>query len=188
MTSVGPHEQPDEILRAVWLVIAERGMEQVSMRTVAAAAGVSVGRIQYRFRSKAELLRASLEALLRAAVDEHIAAAARAGPFETLWHLLAHSVPRGEAGRLGVSIFYQYAAAGISHPELARLLSEAKRGAEDAATRQVRALAPQLREPRGAARSLIATADGLSMRVLLGGLSASAAEEALRSALERAVG
>src|SRR5699024_7292969 len=48
--------------------------------------------------------------------------------------------------------------------------------------------APQLRDPRSVARSLIATADGLSLRVLLGGLSANAAEEALRGALDRAVG
>src|SRR5690625_5603625 len=79
MISAGHSEQPDEILRAVWVVIAERGMDQVSMRTVAATAGVSVGRIQYRFRSKAELLHASLKAMLRAAVDEHIVATAQAG-------------------------------------------------------------------------------------------------------------
>src|SRR5690625_1234673 len=85
MISAGHSEQPDEILRAVWVVIAERGMDQVSMRTVAATAGVSVGRIQYRFRSKAELLHASLKAMLRAAVDEHIVATAQAGSFETLW-------------------------------------------------------------------------------------------------------
>src|SRR5690625_6590478 len=96
MISAGHSEQPDEILRAVWVVIAERGMDQVSMRTVAATAGVSVGRIQYRFRSKAELLHASLKAMLRAAVDEHIVATAQAGSFETLWHLLAQPIPRGE--------------------------------------------------------------------------------------------
>lgn len=169
MISAGRSEQPDEILRAVWVVIAERGMDQVSMRTVAATAGVSVGRIQYRFRSKAELLHASLEAMLRAAVDEHIVATAQAGSFETLWHLLAQPIPRGETARLGVSIVYQNAAAGITQPELAQLLTEARRSAEDAATHQVRVLAPQLRDPRSVARSLIATADGLSLRVLLGG-------------------
>ena len=188
MISAGRSEQPDEILRAVWVVIAERGMDQVSMRTVAATAGVSVGRIQYRFRSKAELLHASLKAMLRAAVDEHIVATAQAGSFETLWHLLAQPIPRGETARLGVSIVYQYAAAGITQPELAQLLTETRRSAEDAATHEVRVLAPQLRDPRSVARSLIATADGLSLRVLLGGLSANAAEEALRGALDRAVG
>ena len=55
-----PHSQADTphteqrrtaIIHAVWQVIAERGMGAVTMRTVAAAAGVSVGRIQYWFLS-----------------------------------------------------------------------------------------------------------------------------------------
>src|SRR5699024_2721851 len=132
--------------------------------------------------------------------------------FETLWHLLAQPIPRGETARLGVSIVYQYAAAGITQPELAQLLTEARRSAADAATHEGRVLAPQLRAPRSVARSLVAPADGLSLRglpgglsptaaadalaaadglsrrVLLGGLSANAAEEALRGALDRAVG
>lgn len=187
MASSEHPEHPDAILRAVWQVIAERGMEQVSMRTVAAAAGVSVGRIQYRFRTKADLLRASLEAMLSTAVDRHVTATDGADPFDTLWHLLSRPLPRGETARVGVSIFYQYAAAGIAHPGLARLLNEAKVGAEGAATQQIRIIAPHLKDPRAVARTLIATADGLSLRVLLGGLSASAAEQTLRHALARAL-
>src|SRR5699024_10476934 len=102
MISAGHYEPPAELLRAEGVAIAERGKVQVSMRTGAATAGVSVGRIQYRFRSKAELLHASLKAMLRAAVDEHIVATAQAGSFETLWHLLAQPIPRGETARLGV--------------------------------------------------------------------------------------
>lgn len=188
VTSPDRPGQLDEILRAVWLVIAERGMDQVSMRTVATAAGVSVGRIQYRFRTKSDLLHASLEAMLTAAVDEHIAATAEAEPLDVLWHLLTRPIPRGETAQIEVSILSQYASAGIIQPGLAQLLNEAEVAAEGAATRQVRLLAPHLGDPRSVARSLIATADGLSLRVLLGGLSPPAAEEALRGALARAVG
>src|SRR5699024_11856622 len=121
------------------------------------------------------LLQASLKAMLGASVDEHIVATAPAGSFEALCHLLTQPIPGGETARLGVSIVYQYAAAGITQPAVAQLLTETRRCAEDAATHEVRVLAPQLRDRRRVARSLIATADGLALPVLTGGLSANAA-------------
>ena len=42
--------------RAAWDLIARGGMEAVSLRTVAAQAGVSMGRVQYYFKTKDDLL------------------------------------------------------------------------------------------------------------------------------------
>lgn len=188
MTSPDAGERHAGIIRAVWQVIAERGMAGVSMRTVAAAAGVSVGRIQYRFHTKGELLRASLAAMLSGAAQGYAEVSAGADDRGALWQLIAHPLPRTKAARTGVALFHQYVAAGISHPELAELLAEAKNGAEREAARLIARIAPQVEGPRTVARSLIAAADGLGMRVLTGGLSARAAERTLRATLDRALG
>ena len=188
MTSADADERHAAIIRAVWQVIAERGMAGVSMRTVASAAGVSVGRIQYRFHTKDELLRSSLATMLSGAADGYAQVRASAGADEALWQLIAHPLPRTKAARTGVAIFHQYVAAGISHPELADLLAEAKDGAEREAARLIARIAPHVEGPRTVARALIATADGLGMRVLTGGLSARAAEQTLRATADHALG
>ena len=188
MASSDADERHTAIITAVWQVIAERGMAGVSMRTVAAAAGVSVGRIQYRFHTKDELLRASLAAMLSGAADRYAEANTDASDAEALWQLIAHPLPRTKAARTGVALFYQYVAAGINHPHLADLLAEAKDGAEREAARLITGIAPHVQDPRTVARALIAAADGLGMRVLTGGLSAAAAERTLRATIDRTLG
>lgn len=174
-----------QIIRAVWDVIAERGIAAVSMRTVAAAAEVSVGRIQYWFASKDDLLHASLDAMLSGAalgypgVDDDR---------QALWRLVWHSIPRAQAPGLGVAVFHQYVAASVNDPALADMLAAAKDDAEDEAVRLLRRLAPELLGHRTAARGLIAMADGLAMRVLIGGLTVRQAERGLRAELDRLLG
>lgn len=192
MRVMGESEQsedgPEAIIRAVWQVMAEQGLAAVSMRTVATAAAVSVGRIQYRYRTKGELLRVSLEAMLTGAARIHQDAADQAGDRDTLWHLLAHSISRSEQSDVGVSIFHQYVAAAVNHPDLARLLADSKIGQEREVARLLVQVAPDLGDPESAARSLVALSDGLAMRVLMGGVSAEEADRILSAALEAIVG
>ena len=53
----------DEILRASRELIRQRGWSAVSIRSVAAACGVSVGSIYNYFRSKSDLIGATVESL-----------------------------------------------------------------------------------------------------------------------------
>lgn len=177
-----------EIIHAVWQVIATQGMGAVTMRTVATAAGVSVGRIQYWFGSKEELLHASLAAMISGAESDYAAATDEADPRRALWELLAQSIPRVASARMGVSVFHQYVAAAINDPELARMLTEAKRGQEREVGRLLLRAVPDLVGPRLAARALVATSDGLTLQVLMGSLSPASAERTLRAALERVLG
>lgn len=197
-SSTGLDERRVAILHAVWQVIAERGVSAVSMRNVAAAAGVSVGQIQYWFRTKDELLRASLDEMLSAAErvyadsedtdsgDTDSGDTQDADDRETLWRLLWLPIPRAETTPVGVSVFYGYVTAAINHPVLARMLTEAQDGQEREAARLLARINPELEDPRGTARSLVATADGLAMRVLIGGLSGASAERTLRADVDRA--
>ena len=57
MPRTADHEQNRTVLsRAAWDLIARGGLESVSLRTVAAQAGVSMGRVQYYFATKDDLL------------------------------------------------------------------------------------------------------------------------------------
>lgn len=185
MSSSG--ERRTEIIHAVWQVIAEQGMGAVTMRSVAAAAGVSVGRIQYWFGSKEEMVHAGLVAMLAGAEAGYRHSVSDADPGRALWELLSHPIPRIDAARVGVSVFHQYAAAAINDPELARLLTEAKAGEEREVARLLVRIVGQVEHPLVTARALVATADGLALRVLIGSISAATAERALRVTLDRAL-
>ncbi len=50
---------------------------------------------------------------------------------EALWGLLGRRVSLAEHSRAGVAVFHHYVAAGINHPELARLLAKVKAEATD---------------------------------------------------------
>ncbi|MBM4515014.1 TetR family transcriptional regulator [Rhodococcus hoagii] len=52
---------------AVWRIIAERGISAVSVRTVAAEAGMAVGSLRNLFSTQAELLEFSAELMVERA-------------------------------------------------------------------------------------------------------------------------
>jgi AcrR family transcriptional regulator len=53
---VDQHERRDRIARALWRVVDRDGILQLSLRDVAAEAGISLGQLQHYFPSRAELL------------------------------------------------------------------------------------------------------------------------------------
>ncbi|MFW6597178.1 TetR/AcrR family transcriptional regulator [Propionibacteriaceae bacterium Y2011] len=181
----GGAEVDDPIIRGVWQVIATDGLGAVTMRTVAQAAGVSVGRIQYRYGSKEDLLLASAAAMINGAAARHEAVRQTAEGDETLWHLLSHVIPHDHTTTIGVSVFHHFVAAGITRPRIAALLAEAKRGQQAEVATLLRPLLSPAADPQAAARALVATADGLSLQVLTGAVEAAAAAAALRAELDR---
>ncbi|WP_133805112.1 TetR/AcrR family transcriptional regulator [Kribbella caucasensis] len=67
------------VLAAVLEVIADRGLEAATLRTVAAAAGISLAQVQYYFRSKDELVAAAYRHLTER-FDEKLATIDLSGP------------------------------------------------------------------------------------------------------------
>ena len=182
------------IIRAVWALIASGGIESVTFRRVANHAQVSVGRIQYHFRTR--------EALVRAACADIIDFANEGfqqlpeDPVVRLHHIVEHVVPDSQSTRLGTGVWYAYLAKSAEDPEIARLLAEAKRGTEVECARlieQVKSntigetVAESSSEATRAARYVLALADGLTERVLIGDLSGAQAREELKSELQRIV-
>jgi AcrR family transcriptional regulator len=195
MPKVVDHEERRwEIVYALWLVIAEHGIEGVSLRHVAAAADVSMGRIQHYFGTKEALVLAGCTALVQSAHGGY-QETAEAAPRERLLHVVSQQIPRDDVGRMGVSVWYAYVAKSINHSAVRQVLAEARRGAEEECARLI-----QAERGSGAgraagddaaqaaleqARRLLALADGLTLRVLVRDLEPAEAVAMLESEVGR---
>jgi TetR/AcrR family transcriptional regulator, transcriptional repressor of bet genes len=186
MPRVVDHEERRwEIVFALWLVIAEHGIEGVSLRQVAAEAGVSMGRIQHYFGTKDALVLAGCTALVDRAHGGYLETA-DADPRERLLHVVSQQIPRDDGGRMGVSVWYAYVAKSINHAAVRQVLAEARRGAEDECVRLIRARGVAEEAALTQARRLLALADGLTLRVLVRDLEPAEAVAMLDAELDLA--
>ncbi|MFL1430466.1 MULTISPECIES: TetR/AcrR family transcriptional regulator [unclassified Nocardiopsis] len=175
-----------QIAEAVCALIADRGLEAVSLRDVATRAGVSMGRVQHYFHTKDDMLRFALEYVGEhdaAGVHEQLAALADPGPREVaravLGGLLAAS-PEGEA-RQRVGVAFQ--ARALVEPGLARFLLQGYAGIQGVLEDLLRA-----HGRTGAARDaavLMALAEGLRLQSLLGHLTPERARGILDGEIDR---
>lgn len=187
--SLRRHDQKStEILLAVWRVIAERGISGVTIRAVAARAGVSVGRVQHYFATKDELIRASADLMISAAESIHTEATAATGPAAELWDLLTHPIPHASASPTGTAVFYSFVADSVRDPQIAAILVSAKSGAAERAAALLVQLDPDLPGPDAAGRELIAVSDGATLGTLIGSLNPDQARAVIGSAINRIIG
>ena len=85
-------ESLEPMLRATVGLIARRGAASVTMRDIAEAANVSVGRLQHHFESRSQLVHKAQEWYLQSVVDDMAAiAAGSAGPWERVLDMCLHA-------------------------------------------------------------------------------------------------
>ena len=156
-----------EIAQAVWAVIAERGIDGVTLRSVAAEAGVSVGRIQHYYASREELVRDSCRELLKAAT-QRFEAVDDTTPVEKLRRLVLGRIPTTPEFAIGTSIWLAYEAKSVDDPVIAELVQRGHAGG----VQEAAALLSEcgVADASAVALRLMATAEGLAIRVLVGGL------------------
>lgn len=173
-----------EIAQAVWAVIAERGIEGVTLRCVAAEAGVSVGRIQHYHASREELVRDSCRELLKAAT-QRFEAVDDTTPVERLRRLILGRIPTTPEFAIGTSIWLAYEAKSVDDPVIAELVQRGHAGG----VRETAALLGEcgVADAPAVALRLMATAEGLAIRVLVGGLEPRAATELLEDLITEAL-
>lgn len=190
-----------EIATALWQVIHEQGIDGVSFRRVAEAAGVSVGRVQHYFADKRDLVLFGCRHMVDAAVQDHgpdLGGADPDGPASgaleprrarsELIDLLCATVPLSEPFRIGASVWASYQATAVSVPAIAAIVAEAMTGRVDALATllaAVRSGAHPSATDRADALRLATLSEGCSQRVLVGALEPEAAVRLIRAETER---
>ena len=190
-------ERRERIAAALMRVAAARGLEAVSLRHVAAEAGVTAGMVQHYFPSKD----AMMDFAMRSAAARYEArmsqALARLGedppPRAVVGVLLRALLPLDEQqradGRVGLA-FQSYTATrrAASHG-----LAEPSTGLHDFVAEQVRRTyegngGAAATDPVAAATVLVAATEGLALLMLASGLSERAALAALECQLDLVMG
>jgi len=132
-----------ELVEASWQVIAEEGLEGVTMRKVAAAAGCTTGRITHYFENREELVLAALKAVYDMAA-ERMAAAAESDlpPAEKLMLHLEEGLPLDRNRHREWKVWIAFWSAAASTPELAAENDRRHRIWRKAMIPLIRAMAP----------------------------------------------
>jgi AcrR family transcriptional regulator len=175
------------IADAVLRITARDGLHQVSIRTVAAEAGRSVGMVQRRFGSKDHLLRAAMRRVIEQVGGRIRAQVAALGPEpepRALVECLTRELVTVGPERHGEAMAWlAFLARAVVVPELAAELRDQYVPGE-------RWIATVLRDRPGldpdlAAVELLALVDGLTAHVLLGRIDEATALRALHAQLDR---
>ncbi|MDP9794575.1 AcrR family transcriptional regulator [Catenuloplanes nepalensis] len=162
------------IVESLLRITAEQGLEAVSLREVAAAAGVSMGQVQHYFATKDDMLLYALRHWLSLTTHDGFAArvARRAaiGPVGgVLGAIAAEYLPYDEISRDEARIAAAFLSRAAVRPELAAALAPAFAGFADV----LRGALDGMGVPDAPAEAgrLAALLDGLRPPVLIGALS-----------------
>jgi len=161
-------EQRREIGSALLRVVVRDGMEQVSVRTVAAEAGRSAGAVQKYFATKDAMLRFALD-LADERMVERFAAVDRTGPVPVVLHrYLVASLPLDDVRRAEVLVRHAFADKGVRDDQYARVLRDQDRDIGRVVA-DLLAGSDEVRhdvDPLVLADAVLALADGFAARML----------------------
>lgn len=189
---VDHHARRTLLADALMRVAAARGLEDVSLRHVAAEAGVTSGMVQHYFRTKDEMMVFALGAV-RSRVQERLAAAPdltglphRVGLRALLVQLLPLDEERTLEAHVGLA-FQAYAAVRPEIAEELRAETAQMRAAFAVALRDAGVL-PRYVDPDAVAAGLLPLVEGLSLHVLGRHLDPQQAVDALDAHLDLVLG
>ncbi|NUS03491.1 MAG: TetR family transcriptional regulator [Nonomuraea sp.] len=189
-------ERRRRLAEALLRIAGTRGLQAVSMREVAAEAGVSLRVVQYYFANKQALLEtglAELGARMDRRVKQRAAASDELTPRGVFAAVLGTIVPFDEQSRLDSMAWTAYYTAALTDPALAAAGVTLPNALEDFLTVRLTAaqragdVAPD-RDPRTEVASLLALANGLTSSVLAGQRGYEAAIEIVGYRLDRLFG
>jgi AcrR family transcriptional regulator len=121
-----------EIAEAVWRIVVRDGVSAVSIRDVAAEAGLAMGSVRHVFATKAELLEYSM-ALVHEVVDERVTSHfSKKDPRKFAEAVLAELLPLDDQRRIEMAVNMAVVADSPSHPSLRRVALDAQRAVRDA--------------------------------------------------------
>ncbi|MBB3040030.1 TetR/AcrR family transcriptional regulator [Hoyosella altamirensis] len=164
-------ERREEIVIGVIAVMAEQGFGAVSLRSVAQAAGVSMGRVQHYFSSKAELIQHACKLFIQRATAQHVESG-RLPRRERLEALLTMGIPGSADERVGTAVWYEFVIVGTKDDTIADLVAAAWRERHDNIVKLLDVGEGRRSLPsHEAAKLLAATSEGLAVAAMLGRIS-----------------
>jgi len=185
--------QRAHIAHAVWR-LAARGLERVSLREVAAEAGVSMGRVQHYFPTKDEMLLHGLQLAhqrMQARIEQRLAGMGdRAGNREVLHAVLDELLGEDPDTRQAIRVSVAYATRAVDDPRIAAILTDGDAdilalAAEVIGQARDDGRARDDADPEQEARILFTLATGLGAEVALHGASVTRARTTLNYHLGR---
>ena len=169
-------ERRASIAIGVIAVMAEHGIGGVSLRSVAQAAGVSMGRVQHYFDTKSDLVRHACQLFIDRATAEHHGSS-QAAQAVRIERLLTMNIPRTADERAGTVIWHEFVIAGGTDARIAEMITRAWRSRREHLVELLGEF-PRLSSTEliaEAADHLAASSDGLAVRAMLGDISHRAA-------------
>ena len=162
------HRERRELLAdALMRLAAARGLEGVSLRHVAAEAGVSTGMVQHYFRTKDEMMTFAFDMVMDRVRERSQAELAPASPRELVRSLLLQVLPLDETRRLENHVALAFLAYAAVKPSIASGLREVVAEMRTYLADQLRAAGPAGGvDPERAAAGLLALVDGLGLQLL----------------------
>jgi AcrR family transcriptional regulator len=191
---VDHHSRRTTIAGSVWRLMTRGGIEAVTMRHVAADAGMSLGQVQHYFTSKDELLAFAYELLTervaaRTSMRDGPDTDSEPEPRDVIRAALVELLPLDEERTLEAHVGVAFLARAAVDPEMAAQLRKTHADLEDLVIDQLRrgqhrGVVGVHLDPVREARTLLAVLDGLSAHVLIGHHSPADAERAFDAHLD----
>lgn len=176
-----------QIADALWRVVVSRGFDGVSLRSVAAEAGVSMGLVQHYFRTKEQMLTFAMDSIGERVGER--AAAELVGlpdpppPRAHLRALLIQMIPLDEARRQEAHSLFAYFVGGVRDGVIGERMRSGVTLMRAFVAEQIAAGGVEP-DPERATTILLALSDGLAAHVLGGYLSPADAVSALDAYLD----
>ncbi|GAB7045802.1 hypothetical protein JCM9534A_09280 [Catenuloplanes indicus JCM 9534] len=189
---VDHRERRQLIVDALMRVAATGGLEAISLRHVAAEAGVTTGMVQHYFATKDDMMRFALNGIIERTTARIEAAMARLsqppGPADLVRTLLTTLLPLDDERRADGKVGLAFLAYSAVEPGAADLLRDNTRQMAGFMADQVRAAqaagaAPAHLDADAAGAGLLAAMEGLSIYVLGGYYDGETAVRALHAHL-----
>lgn len=189
---VDHRERRQQIADAVCRLLGREGLDAVSLRQVAAEAGVSMGRVQHYFATKDEMLLFAFRAVAER-VERRIGAAAGGleqppTPRSLLRAVLLEMLPLGPQSRFEAPVWVATLGKAVVAPEVAAPLREDARRFADFVAEQIAASRGDGADAGRDAQALLALVDGLMVHLLVGQLDEDTATAVLDHQLDRILG
>ena len=175
------------IVAAACALVAEEGTGALTVRRVAAAAGVSPGRVQHYFPSRSDLMLSAFDSVQHDVAAEVATAVGEAGaPEQVLTAVLRAMIPTDDTAMRRLRVVVQFESLALTEDILATRIREGH--AELLALLERLLESSRIRldsnNTAGTAQGLVATAEGLSGQVLLGQASPDRALALLQTSID----